>query len=164
MGTGRAVGPDSSSRRGASPVMRLATSMSSTAATTGFRSSTATGPSCARSGIAGKRRGRSTSPTASRSIRKAACSSSTAAINRVLKYVPTEEEMNRGKDQPAHTVEAGAVQPPRSLAVKAGDTEVFLSWMEVPGAQSYNLYFSTSPHVTIEGATKIEGVTNPLHA
>jgi len=33
--------------------------------------------------------------------------------------------------------------------------------MEVPGAQAYNLYFSTSPHVTIEGATKIEGVTTP---
>ncbi|MEK7800546.1 MAG: 6-bladed beta-propeller, partial [Nitrospirota bacterium] len=81
--------------------------------------------------------------------------------HRVLKYVPTEEEMNRGKDQPTHTAEAGAVQPPRSLAVKAGDTEVFLSWLEVPGAQSYNLYFSTSPHVTIEGATKIEGVTTP---
>ncbi len=81
--------------------------------------------------------------------------------HRVLKYVPTEEEMNRGKDQPAQPVEAGAVQPPRSLAVKAGDTEVFLSWMEVPGAQAYNLYFSTSPYVTIEGATKIEGVTTP---
>jgi tripartite motif-containing protein 71 len=81
--------------------------------------------------------------------------------NRILKYVPTEEEIDRGKDQPTQTVEAGAVQPPRSLAVKAGDTEVFLSWMEVSGAQSYNLYFSTTPHVTLEGATKIEGVTNP---
>jgi len=80
--------------------------------------------------------------------------------NRVLKYVPTEEEMNRGKEQPTQVVEAGSVQPPRSLAVKAGDTEVFLSWMEVPGAQSYNLYFSTSPHITVQGATKIEGVTN----
>ena len=81
--------------------------------------------------------------------------------NRILKYVPTEEELNRGKEQPAQTADAGAMQPPRSLAVKAGDTEVFLSWMEVSGAQSYNLYFSTSPHITMEGATKIEGVTNP---
>jgi tripartite motif-containing protein 71 len=81
--------------------------------------------------------------------------------HRVLKYVPTEEEMNRGKEQPTEAGEAGSVQPPRSLAVKAGDTEVFLSWMEVPGAQSYNLYFSTSPHITVQGATKIEGVTNP---
>ncbi|MDH4084842.1 MAG: 6-bladed beta-propeller, partial [Nitrospira sp.] len=81
--------------------------------------------------------------------------------NRILKYVPTEEEMNRGKEQSTQVAEAGSVQPPRSLAVKAGDTEVFLSWMEVSGAQSYNLYFSTSPHITIQGATKIEGVTNP---
>ena len=81
--------------------------------------------------------------------------------NRVLKYVPTEEEMNRGKEQPTQAEEAGSIQPPRSLAVKAGDTEVFLSWMEVPGAQAYNLYFSTSPHLTTQGATKIEGVTNP---
>lgn len=81
--------------------------------------------------------------------------------NRVLKYIPTEEEMNRGKEQPTQAEEAGSIQPPRSLAVKAGDTEVFLSWMEVPGAQAYNLYFSTSPHLTTQGATKIEGVTNP---
>lgn len=81
--------------------------------------------------------------------------------NRVLKYLPTEEEMNRGKEQPTQAEEAGSIQPPRSLAVKAGDTEVFLSWMEVPGAQAYNLYFSTSPHLTTQGATKIEGVTNP---
>ena len=81
--------------------------------------------------------------------------------NRILKYVPTEEEITRGKEQAAQPVEAGVVQPPRSLAVKAGDTEVFLSWMEVPGAQSYNLYFSTAAQVTIQGATKIEGVTNP---
>lgn len=81
--------------------------------------------------------------------------------NRVLKYVPTEEEMNRGTEQPIQVGETGSVQPPRSLAVKAGDTEVFLSWMEVPGAQAYNLYFSTSPHITMQGATKIEGVTNP---
>jgi hypothetical protein len=61
--------------------------------------------------------------------------------------------MNRGKEQPAQVAEAGSVQPPHSLAVKAGDTEVSLSWMEVPGAQSYNLYLSTSPHITIQGAT-----------
>lgn len=66
--------------------------------------------------------------------------------NRILKYVPTEEELNRGKEQPAQAADPGVVQPPRSLAVKAGDTEVFLSWMEVSGAQAYNLYFSTSPH------------------
>ena len=33
--------------------------------------------------------------------------------------------------------------------------------MDVPGVQSYNLYFNTIPTVTIQTATKIEGVTNP---
>jgi len=81
--------------------------------------------------------------------------------NRVLKYIPTEEEANRGKQEPAQALEPGAIQPPRSVAVKAGDTEVFLSWLEVPGAVSYNLYFGTAPGLTIQSATKIEGVTNP---
>ncbi|MBM4126998.1 MAG: 6-bladed beta-propeller [Nitrospira sp.] len=80
---------------------------------------------------------------------------------RVLKYVPTEEEQNRGKQEPAQAHMEGGAQPPRSVAVKAGDTEVFLSWMDVPGAVSYNLYFSTAPQLTPQGATKIEGVTNP---
>ena len=35
-----------------------------------------------------------------------------------------------------------------NVAVKAGDTETFFSWMEVPGAISYNLYFNTSPTLT----------------
>jgi DNA-binding beta-propeller fold protein YncE len=33
--------------------------------------------------------------------------------------------------------------------------------MTAPGAQSYNLYFNTVPKLTIQSATKIEGVTNP---
>ncbi|MDH5669162.1 MAG: 6-bladed beta-propeller, partial [Nitrospira sp.] len=81
--------------------------------------------------------------------------------NRILKYVPTEEEANRGTQDTTQAVEPGAIQPPRSVAVKAGDTEVFLSWLEVPGAVSYNLYFGTTPELTIQSATKIEGVTNP---
>ena len=46
--------------------------------------------------------------------------------------------------------------------MKAGDTETFLSWLEVPGAISYNLYFNTSPQLTKQTGTKIEGVTNPF--
>ena len=85
----------------------------------------------------------------------------TAANGRILKYVPTDEELNRGKDE-ASTDQAPSETPaPRSVAVKAGDTEAFLSWMTVPGAQSYNLYFNTIPKLTTQTATKIEGVTNP---
>ena len=40
-----------------------------------------------------------------------------------------------------------------------GDTETVLSWLEVPGAASYTLYFSTSPGLTVQTATKIEGVS-----
>ncbi|WP_455388245.1 6-bladed beta-propeller [Petrachloros mirabilis] len=82
--------------------------------------------------------------------------------NRILKYVPTEEELDRGKEDSSKSQELSTTPPPHSVAVKAGDTETFLSWMEVPGAQSYNLYFNTLPHLTIQTATKIEGVTNPF--
>lgn len=79
--------------------------------------------------------------------------------NRVVKYAPTEEELNRlAQKRPQ---EAAGVQAPRSLVAKAGDTEVTLSWMDVPGAVSYNLYFHTSPGVTVETGTKIEGVSSP---
>ena len=80
---------------------------------------------------------------------------------RILKYVPTDEELNRGKDEASTSQVPSETPPPRSVAVKAGDTEAFLSWMEVPGAQSYNLYFNTVPKLTTQTATKIEGVTNP---
>src|SRR5207247_9066835 len=47
------------------------------------------------------------------------------------------------------------------VAVKHGDTAAFMSWIEVPGAQCYDLYFNTVPKLTTQTATKIEGVTNP---
>lgn len=79
--------------------------------------------------------------------------------NRVLKYAPTEEELNRlAQSRPQETAGAPA---PRSLVAKAGDTEITLSWLDVPGAVSYNLYFHTSPGVTTQTGTKIEGVSSP---
>ncbi|BFU96197.1 MAG: putative NHL repeat protein [Nitrospira sp.] len=81
--------------------------------------------------------------------------------NRVLKYVPTEEELSRGHEAAA-AQEPTEAPAPHSVVVKAGDTEVFVSWMEVPGAVSYNLYFNTSQGLTKQTGTKIEGVTNPF--
>ncbi|MGQ0811159.1 MAG: 6-bladed beta-propeller, partial [Nitrospiraceae bacterium] len=78
---------------------------------------------------------------------------------RLLKYVPTEEEINKGKD--AASKQEGQSAAPKSLAVKAVDTEIVMSWLDVPGAVSYNLYFHTSPNLTVQTATKIEGVTSP---
>ncbi len=80
--------------------------------------------------------------------------------NRVLKYVPTEEELNRlAQSRPQEIAGAPA---PRSLVAKAGDTEITLSWLDVPGAVSYNLYFHTSPGVTTQTGTKIEGASSPF--
>ncbi|MDF0644673.1 MAG: 6-bladed beta-propeller [Nitrospira sp.] len=81
--------------------------------------------------------------------------------NRVLKYVPTEEELSRGHEAAA-AQEPTEAPAPHSVVVKAGDTEIFVSWMEVPGAVSYNLYFNTSQGLTKPTGTKIEGVTNPF--
>ncbi len=80
---------------------------------------------------------------------------------RVLKYVPTEEELKRTL-QAAPVQEATGLKAPRGIAANPGDSETTLSWLEVPGAESYNLYFHTSTGLTIQGATRIEGVTSPF--
>jgi DNA-binding beta-propeller fold protein YncE len=79
--------------------------------------------------------------------------------NRILKYAPTEEEV--AKTQQTTSKEAVGLPAPRGFVAKAGDTEVTLSWLEVPGVQSYNLYFHTQPEVTAQTGTRIEGVTSP---
>ena len=83
--------------------------------------------------------------------------------NRVVKYVPTEEEINRGKEQSAPSPAAGTVQPPRTVAVKPGDTEIYLSWMDVPGAVSYNLYFNTAQGITTQSGTNFKVRTSSLN-
>ncbi len=80
--------------------------------------------------------------------------------NRILKFMPTEEELKR-HEQAAPRVEGGLTAP-RGFVAKPGDTEVTLSWMEVPGALSYNLYFHTEPGVSPETGTKVEGVSSPF--
>ncbi len=79
---------------------------------------------------------------------------------RVLQYIPTEEEIERTQKPAVKTDETG-MPTPRSLVAKAGDTENVLSWLDVPGAASYNLYFHTMPGVTKQTGTRIEGVISP---
>ena len=78
--------------------------------------------------------------------------------HRLTKFSPTEDELNRGKQEKRI---ASDLTAPINLAVKPGDTENILSWLEVPDAVSYNLYFSTEPQLSIDTSTKIEGVTTP---
>ncbi|HSF10031.1 MAG TPA: SMP-30/gluconolactonase/LRE family protein, partial [Nitrospirales bacterium] len=78
--------------------------------------------------------------------------------HRLTKFAPTEDELNRGKQEKRV---ASDLTAPINLAVKPGDTENILSWLEVPNAVSYNLYFSTEPNLSTDTSTKIEGVTTP---
>jgi tripartite motif-containing protein 71 len=79
---------------------------------------------------------------------------------RVLKFVPTEEELKR--HQQAQMQHQTGLPVPRNLAVKAGDTENTLSWLDLPNAVGYNLYFHTQEGVTAQTGTRIEGVTSPF--
>src|SRR5439155_17900700 len=78
---------------------------------------------------------------------------------RVLKFAPVE-----GAPSPAQVpAEKGTTElsAPAELIAKAGDTEVALSWMDVPGAASYNLYYHTEANVTPQTGTCVEGVASP---
>ena len=50
---------------------------------------------------------------------------------------------------------------PTGVSALAGDGQVTLSWSPVAGATSYNIYWSTTPGVTIANGTKIAGSWNP---
>lgn len=54
-----------------------------------------------------------------------------------------------------------APSAPTGVAADAGDGQVTISWNAVTGADSYNLYWGTSPGVTKTTGTKITGVTSP---
>ncbi len=81
--------------------------------------------------------------------------------HRILKFAPTDEEIARGREQTKRGATEDEGLPTATLVGKPGDTEVMLSWMDVPIAVAYNLYFDTAPGVTKETATRIEGVTSP---
>jgi DNA-binding beta-propeller fold protein YncE len=74
---------------------------------------------------------------------------------RVMKYASVETHK---AEEPQVS---GQLSAPAELSAKAGDTEVSLAWMDVPGAASYNLYYHTDPGVTRQTGTCIEGVSSP---
>jgi fibronectin type 3 domain-containing protein len=53
---------------------------------------------------------------------------------------------------------SGAI-PPASVLTSG---EVTLTWQQVPDAAAYNVYFSTSPGVTVLNSYKIADATNPI--
>ncbi|HXU63180.1 MAG TPA: fibronectin type III domain-containing protein [Polyangia bacterium] len=58
----------------------------------------------------------------------------------------------------------GTPSTPTGVRATAGTRQVTVSWTAVSGATSYNVYWSTSPGVTL-GSNRIQSVTNPfVHA
>ncbi len=53
------------------------------------------------------------------------------------------------------------VLAPASLTAQPGDGKITLTWPATSGAQSYNLYWSTSSGVTVSSGKKISAVTSP---
>jgi len=56
----------------------------------------------------------------------------------------------------------GLPASPSGLSATAGDKSVTLSWDSVSGANSYNIYYSTSSGVTATNGTKLSGKTSPF--
>jgi fibronectin type 3 domain-containing protein len=50
---------------------------------------------------------------------------------------------------------------PTGVTALPGDGQVTIAWTAVPGATSYNIYWSTNAAVTTANGTKITGATNP---
>jgi hypothetical protein len=51
------------------------------------------------------------------------------------------------------------IAAPTNLQASAGDHQVSLGWTEVPGATSYNVYFSTTSGFTTTSGTKVAGIS-----
>jgi tripartite motif-containing protein 71 len=77
--------------------------------------------------------------------------------HRVVKYAPVAQPSTALEEKKT----SGELSAPAQISAKAGDTEVTLAWMDVPGAASYNLYYHTEPGVTVQTGTCIEGVVSP---
>jgi len=56
---------------------------------------------------------------------------------------------------------AGVASAPTGLTTKRGNGQVTLDWLAVNGAESYNVYYGTSPGVTTISGTQILGVRAP---
>jgi len=50
---------------------------------------------------------------------------------------------------------------PAGVSATGGDSQATIAWTEVPGATSYNIYWSTTAGVTTANGTRISGVTTP---
>ena len=90
--------------------------MSSIPAIIAFRSSTATAPSSARGATAANTEGQFNFPYGIAVDKEGCVYVVDSGNNRVLKYVPTDEEINRGKDEKPKSQGRPTTPPPSNVA------------------------------------------------
>ena len=79
------------------------------------------------------------------------------AVNANGESTPTPPFSGTGGSAELTTVPAA----PTEVTATPGDGQVTIAWTSVPGAKSYNIYWSTNPDVTTANGTKITGAPNP---
>lgn len=57
---------------------------------------------------------------------------------------------------------SGVAATPQSVVIFPGDTEITVTWAQVPGALTYTIYWDTTPNLSIQTAQVIAGVTPPF--
>jgi len=84
--------------------------------------------------------------------------------NGVTYYFVLTTVSNAGESAVSAQVSATAGAPPRptGASAQAAGSDISVSWNSVPGATSYNLYWSNQTGVTKATGTRIAGVTSPF--
>jgi hypothetical protein len=84
-----------------------------------------------------------------------------ARISMVLLFLLTLVVLSGCGSDSGSFVSAPAPSPPTAVSAARGGTQATITWAEVPGASSYNIYWSTTSDVSPAAGTKIAGVTSP---
>ena len=70
--------------------------------------------------------------------------------------------LGTGESVESVEVSAQPIDAPSGVLATAGMTDVTVSWTQVTGASSYNLYWANAPGVTKGSGTQIAGITSPF--
>lgn len=82
-------------------------------------------------------------------------------LSELSTYIQSVEVENEATDATFIAGVFGPLLPPEVFMAVAGDGLVTLTWIESPGAESYNLYFGEAAGVTISAGTQLEDVSSP---
>lgn len=83
------------------------------------------------------------------------------AVNNAGESVPSSESSATTNATPPPPPPPTVTAAPTGVMAAGGTQQVTISWSAVSGAVSYNLYWSTTPGVTVANGTKIAGAVSP---